>query len=671
MTKSKLHIFLILLSVQFGFAQYISVDESYTAEELVEDVLFSNSCASVSNVSVSGGNFGTGEKSWGYFNAVGTSFDFEDGIILSTGKAVNGIGPNSSLSDDDGINWNGDSDLNDALGISNSLNATVLEFDFIPLGDKISFDYIFSSEEYHSTAPCQYSDGFAFLLKEVGSGTYENLAVIPGTTIPVKVTTVHPIIIDGCDAENPEYFGSYNPTSHPTNYNGQTVILKAEADVTPGNTYHIKLVIADEGNYRYDSAIFLKGGSFSSVDGLGDNRTLQNDNPVCYDENFNLDATTTGVTGYQWYFNNTPLTGETNPILSFSPPYNPTIMNGTYSVRLDFGICSEWMDVDVDFTETLVINKAEFAKCDDDLNQNGDSYFTPSDLNTIKSQLFVSLPSNYTLQLFENIGDITPISIPYHNSTPYNQTIYGIITNIDCYDPIPIEITINVFEDEIEDQFYSICSGTTITLEADEGYDYIWSTGETNTSSIEVNDAGTYIVELIQTNECSYNKTFTVVTSEIAVIENIIINDFTDSNSAQIIVSGNGDYEYSLDGINYQNSSIFTNLEEGEYTIFVNDKNGCGVASKNFLILDFPKFFTPNGDGYNDTWNIKNLEKRGLQASKIYIFDRLGKLLKQISPQGNGWNGTYNGAQLPSEDYWFILELTSGKTIKGHFTLKR
>lgn len=670
MTKKKFHIFLILLSFQYGLAQYISVDESFTAEELVEDVLFSNSCATVSNVSVSGGDFGTGEKSWGYFNATGTSFDFEDGIILSTGKARNGIGPNTSLSDDDGINWGGDNDLNQALNISNSLNATILEFDFVPLGNKISFDYIFSSEEYHDTAPCQYSDGFAFLLKEVGSSNYENLAVIPGTNIPVKVTTVHPIIMNGCDAENPEYFGSYNPTSHPTNYNGQTVILRAESDVTPGSTYHIKLIIADEGNYRYDSAIFLKGGSFSSVDSLGDNRTFQNNNPICYDENFTLDATTVGTTGYQWYFNDTLLVGKTNPILSFLPPYDSS-MNGNYRVRLDFGTCSEWMEIQVDFTETLQINKAEFKKCDDDLAQNGISYFTATDLNTIKNQLFITLPSNYTLQLFENIGDTTPISIPFHNNTAYNQTIYGIITNISCYDPIPIDLIVNIFEDEIEDEFYSICSGSSVTLEADEGYDTVWSTGEINESSIDVNTPGTYFVELIQTNECSYNKTFTVVTSEIAVIENIIIDDFSNNNSAQIIVSGNGDYEYSLDGINYQNSSIFTNLEEGEYTVFVNDKNGCGISSKNFLILDYPKFFTPNGDGYNDTWNIENLEKRGLQASKIFIFDRLGKLLKQMSPEGNGWNGTYNGVQLPSEDYWFILELTSGKTIKGHFTLKR
>src|SRR5690606_36243549 len=158
----------------------------------------------------------------------------------------NAIGPNTSLSDDNANGWGGDSDLNQALNINNSINATILEFDFVPVGNKISFDYIFSSEEYHGTAPCQYSDGFAFLLKEVGSSTYENLAVIPGTNIPVKVTTVHPSILGGCNAQNPQYFDNFNSSNHPTNYNGQTVILKAQADVIPGNSYHIKLVIADE-----------------------------------------------------------------------------------------------------------------------------------------------------------------------------------------------------------------------------------------------------------------------------------------------------------------------------------------------------------------------------------------------------------------------------------------
>lgn len=155
-----------------------------------------------------------------------------------------------------------------------------------------------------------------------------------------------------------------------------------------------------------------------------------------------------------------------------------------------------------------------------------------------------------------------------------------------------------------------------------------------------------------------------------ASINEIQINDFTSNNSATIITTS-GNYEFSLDGINYQDSNVFNNLEAGEYLVYVQDKNGCGITTMSFYILDYPKYFTPNDDGYNDTWQIKNLDKRGFEASKIYIFDRYGKLLKQTSPLSQGWNGTFNGTPLPSTDYWFVLELTNGKTINGHFALKR
>src|SRR6218665_880581 len=183
--------FYLLLVLTFGTAsaQYISTDESRTPLQLIEDVLINSGCASVMNVSVSGGNFASGEKSWGYFNANGSAFPFTEGVVLSTGKVINTVGPNTFISDDGGgMGWNGDNDLNQALGLSNTFNATILEFDFVPIGNQISFDYIFSSEQYLSNPTsnqCSYTDGFVFLLKEAGSSSYDNLAVIPNTTIPV------------------------------------------------------------------------------------------------------------------------------------------------------------------------------------------------------------------------------------------------------------------------------------------------------------------------------------------------------------------------------------------------------------------------------------------------------------------------------------------------------
>ena len=107
----------------------------------------------------------------------------------------------------------------------------------------------------------------------------------------------------------------------------------------------------------------------------------------------------------------------------------------------------------------------------------------------------------------------------------------------------------------------------------------------------------------------------------------------------------------------------------GDYQIYVRDKNGCGIAEQDIYLLFYPRFFTPNGDGFHDFWQLFNSEQE--PTNKIYIFDRYGKLLKQISPEGPGWDGTFNGNPVPSSDYWFRVERSNGAVYNGHFSLKR
>lgn len=673
MSRLKYIIFCLVfgLGIQFGNAQNISVDESYTPQDLVEDILINSPCANVFNVSVSGGNFASGEKSYGYFDGTGTTFPFQNGIILSTGKINNAPGPNIYLSDDGGgIGWNGDSDLNDALGLSNTFNATILEFDFIPLGNRISFDYIFSSEQYltnPSSNQCNYTDGFAFLLKRNGETNYQNLAVVPGTNIPVKVNTVRG---SGtiCPPANQAYFDAFNDTNHPTNFNGQTKILKAESDVIPGETYHIKLVIADEGNYRFDSAIFLGGGSFNFGIDLGDDRLIATGNPLCPSETLTVDATQAGATGYQWFRNTNPIPGATNPTYTITSA-------GDYTVNIFYGTtCSPPSNtLKIEYAESLVINQDLFTECDADTNQDGKTVF---DLDVIKNQLFTNLPTDYNISFFEIPTSTTALPTNYTNTIPNNQTIYARIMNIQgCYSDYPVNLVVNTFDTILADETIGLCENSILTLDAGSGFtSYEWNTDPPQfTQQITVNSGGSYEVTVTNSFNCSKTKTFTVEASGIATIEDIIINDFQENNSATIQISASslGNYEFSLDDINYQDSNIFTNLLEGEYTVYVNDKKKCGVAKRTFYILDYPKYFTPNGDNYNDTWYIKNLRKRNLQNSTISIFDRYGKLIKQYNANTEAWDGTFNGSNLPSNDYWFTLELTNGKTIKGHFTLKR
>ena len=661
----KILFILTTLSFTVGFSQNITVNETFTPQQLVEKLVTSG-CVTLGNFSASGGNFGTGELSYGYFNANGSAFPFQEGILLSTGKLNSAIGPNSNFSDDgNGSSWTGDTDLNTALGLSNTFNATVLEFDFTPNANNISFDYIFSSEQYllnPSSGQCNYTDGFAFLLKEATATSYQNLAIIPGTTTPVRVNTVRGSGTN-CPPANEAYFDTFNTGNYPTTYDGQTKVLTAQSVVTPGTLYHIKLVIADEGNGRFDSGIFLRAGSFISEKDLGVDRLIATGNPLCNNEVLTLNATQAGATGYQWFQNGNPV-GTTN-----SPTFNVTSA-GTYSVEININAsCTLTGEIEIEYAPILIVAKDDFEVCD--TNSDGLASF---DLATLQTQIFSNLPSNFTIALFDSPTSTTPLPSSYTNTDDFQQIIYARIINIqNCYGNIPITLTVNIFPEIFSNETIGICNSTPTIISAPSGFsNYSWNTTPVQISqTISVSSAGTFTVTITNAAGCTKTKTFTVVNSEVATITNIDVTDFNENLTTNISVSGNGNYEYSLDGITFQNSPVFNLSDSGEYTIYVNDKNGCGLISESFYALSYPKFFTPNGDNYNDTWQIKNLEKKGLEKSNIYIFDRFGKLITQINGEGTGWNGTFNGNQLSSSDYWFVLELTNGKTVKGHFSLKR
>jgi len=660
----KIIFILFTLSFTVSFSQNITVNDSFSPQQLVENILVNSGCVSVSNFSASGGNFGTGELSYGYFNANGSAFPFQEGILLSTGKVNSAVGPNSNFSDDgNNMGWNGDSDLNLALGLSNTFNATTLEFDFVPNANNISFEYIFSSEQYLSNPQpnqCNFTDGFAFLLKEATASSYQNLALIPGTNTPVRVNTVRG---SGtiCPSANDAYFDAFNTGNYPTTYDGQTKVLTAQSVVTPGTLYHIKLVIADEGNGRFDSGIFLRAGSFISEKDLGVDRLIATGNPLCNNEVLTLNATQAGATNYQWYQNG-------NPVGTNSSTYNVTSA-GTYSVEIGINAtCTLTGSIKIEYAPNLVVIKDVFEICD-----AGNDGVETFDLATIKTQIFSNLPANFIVDFYNSTTSTTPLPSSITTSTA-QQIIYARITNIqNCYGNIPITLKINFFTETFNDETIGICNNTPTIISAPSGFaGYSWNTNPVQTSqTITVSNSGTYIVTITNADGCTKTKTFIVVNSEVATITNIDVTDFNEDLIVTISVTGNGNYEYSIDGTTFQTNSIFNLLDSGEYTVYVNDKNGCGLVQETFYALSYPKFFTPNGDNYNDTWYIKNLEKKGLEHSKISIFDRFGKLLKQFKAGESGWNGIFNGNQVSSSDYWFVLELTNGKTIKGHFSLKR
>jgi gliding motility-associated-like protein len=203
--------------------------------------------------------------------------------------------------------------------------------------------------------------------------------------------------------------------------------------------------------------------------------------------------------------------------------------------------------------------------------------------------------------------------------------------------------------------------------------------------SLEYDKVGFYRFELYNvisefgaSIECPVTKTFEVVYSEAPVIENVIVSRESLGLRIEIITTGQGEYEYSLENAEngFQDSPIFSNVKPGERTVFVRDKLGCGIAQrlveKEVSLQDFPSFFTPNGDGINDFWQFrKDIASAERTIEYIHIFDRYGNLVAQLNPNSAGWNGSFNGKQLPESDYWFKALSFSQKEIKGHFTLKR
>lgn len=752
-----------LLTFCFSWAingQYILVNDSYSAQQLVQNVLVGNSpCAAVSNFSVSGGNFGNGQNSYGYFNAGTSGFPFSEGIVLSTSKAISTQGPNTSILSDSASGWLGDADLNQALGITNTSNATILEFDFTPLTSTVSFDYIFASEEYHGSAPCTYSDGFAFLLKEAGStGTYLNLALVPNTSTPVKVTTVHPAVPGSCPAINEAYFGSYNGVNSPTNFNGQTVIMTAQANVIPGTTYHIKLVIADETNPQYDSAIFLGANSFNIGANLGSDKLIATNNPICEGDTYTLDATIPGLNSYLWYKNgvstgiSTPtytvrdsgiykveitlfgttciatdeitieysskpsltnthliqcdddndgiatfdltkvssiITGnntqlstvvfyeninDINPIAN-PRSYRNTNTNTVYGkVSNSFG-CVAFATVNLQISNQIIAPQNPIIKCDGDGNLDG---FTSFNLNNeVTLQILSGLPSGLVVEYYlsnnEALLQQNQLANIYTNTTVNEQIIYArIINGPDCFGITPIKLKVTSFSPaHFEEETVYICNGNPKRISVSNGFSsYQWSNGA-NTNFTNISNAGNYTVTVTNTLGCQATKKFIALNSGTATITSVDIVDFSGSeNSIVINYTGIGNYEFSIDGVHYQDSPQFYNVAEGSYLIYIRDTNGCGIATpKRVFVLDYPRFFSPNGDSFNDYWTIKNSSKYPNMI--IYIFNRYGKLITQVNPKGNGWDGTYNGQPIPADDYWFSIQLNNEQIIKGHFALMR
>ncbi|WP_282031475.1 T9SS type B sorting domain-containing protein [Winogradskyella eximia] len=406
-----------LISIYYASAQQITTDDTLSLEQLIQQNLGQN-CVEISNISSSVNGNLNGFNSFGYFERGNSNFPFEDGIAITTGN-INSAGNilNTSPLNEGDESWGTDLDLENALGIDQTLNATSIQFNFVSVANRIQFNYILASEEYQQEFPCFYSDGFAFLIREAGSSNaYTNIAVIPGTSTPVNTNSIHDQIEGFCAAENEVFFEGYNLGD--TNYNGRTVVLSAMAEIQPNVAYEIKLVIADQTDHNFDSAVFIEGNSFNANVDLGPDITTCGDSVSLNGNIQNSQAT------YQWFQNNMPIAGESSPDLEVQS-------SGTYRIEITIQLneTSCVIEDTVDITlnsEQSSTQISDFIFCDD--NEDGIENFN---LTTKNNEVLASVPpSSYN------------ISYHYTNEEAQNNNnpILSTIQNTSSPQPIFVRI---------------------------------------------------------------------------------------------------------------------------------------------------------------------------------------------------------------------------------------
>ncbi|SDS00496.1 gliding motility-associated C-terminal domain-containing protein [Winogradskyella sediminis] len=604
-----------LLFSLLNYSQNISVDtQTYTPQQLVENILIDSDC--IDNVTVTnvvGGDFDGTDRSYGFFNASGTAFPFESGIVLSTGRLSNVPGPNSNLSDDNASNWLGDLDLENALNESGTINATILEFDFTSVASQVSFRYIFASEEYqeNNSNSCNYSDLFGFLIKPVaGQEQYENIALVPNTDTPVKVTTVMPGVPGSCPPENETYFGSYNDGDAPINFNGQTAILTATANVEPNTAYHVKLVIADEQNYRYDSAVFLEAGSFELSSDLGPNLLVATNNALCEGETLELNAYQDGQNTYDWYKDGVLVQGApgcgTCGSYTVSEP-------GVYTVEVTLANgCISYGEIIIEYAALPIGYDTFLTQCDsnDDGLTSYNLFNAATDLTDVNQNSSIQ---NFFLTEADALANENPIENPetFENTMP-NQIVFARIVNqADCSTVAELELrtsnrTLNIpdleaCDGDIVDGFATFNLGDTMS------YILTQVTGDITVSYYESeNDAsnGTNTLEHNYVNNLPYSQTIYVkvqTDNQCHSISTVNLNvlytpaleaDETllyclDTYPEPLTIYGgvrndlpnNYYYEWQFNGITTEVTTLFYDVTEaGTYTVIVTDPNGCSSS---------------------------------------------------------------------------------------------
>lgn len=569
-------------------------ESGYSITQLVKEVLISGgacSTSNVSNVSVSP-NLTVSDpgRSWGFFNKGTTAFPFAKGIVLSTGYAAKAGNTYQGILND-GINTLGDTDLASALGINNAelRDATYIEFDFVPASTEISFRYLFASKEY---APgfqfaCTKSDGFALLLKKATDPTYTNLAVLPGGAGPVSVTNIHPAIPGGCGAVNASYFAGINNPVVETNFDGRTIPLTAKATVTPGVTYHFKMVLADFSDRNYDSAVFLEAGSFDIGVKILDPAGVQLPDTVYMCDNtpqtFTASVQAPNVT-YQWFLNNNPIAGQTGPSYTATQP-------GVYSVQvfIQGNTCPGTGTITVVGGTSPTVQNATLTAC----YAAGNTTFNLPSANASISTTPGATFSYYVNQADANAGNTNTIPSPATYSSPGGQTVYVLVKNGFCSKVAELQLvkapqmTASILPPAV-----LTCASSQTTLDASAsvypaGSTFNWTTTGGNivsggtTLTPVINAPGTYTLTISKTYQpggviCTATASVTVTGDSAPPVTGLTASKIQICSGESVTLTASGGTTYNWTGLpGTGNTQTVSPTATTTYTVTAVGANGC------------------------------------------------------------------------------------------------
>jgi len=378
-----------------------------------------------------------------------------------------------------------------------------------------------------------------------------------------------------------------------------------------------------------------------------------NPSPVCDSGTFTLTATATPGATISWY---DAATGGT--VLGTGNTYTTPTITTTTTYYVDAGCELNRKSV------IVTINKTPDAPVATSLTYT----------NCGPGSIIIQASTNIGLvNWFTTSTGGTSLYTGNSFSTPVisaNTTYYAEASNNGCINTNRTPVNITIYTPPVvTDETVILCQSEKVNLDAGiTGMTYKWNTGET-AQIITVTAGGTYTVDVTSPapENCTSRKTIIVDEHLSPKIARVDVN----GTQATIYLTKDADYyEYSVDGLTFQDSNVFYNVPAGLRTAFVQEKNGCGGTTLNFVVIVFPEFFTPNNDSFNDLWEVTGMEN--YPQAQITIFDRYGKLVAQLNSSKMSWDGTFNKTPLPASDYWYAMKIDNNHPIlRGHFSLKR